>query len=75
MFKKKENHILLITIILVAVGLFTLFSASLTYLQNPESFYKIISFQIFAILAGFFGIFIILKNKKINYSTIRKNSI
>ena len=71
---KKDSLILSTTLILIIIGIFTLSSAAATALSTPELFFQIITYQVIAILAGFFVSFLILKSKKINYITIKQKS-
>ncbi|EFK97196.1 membrane protein [sediment metagenome] len=60
--------------ILIFIGIFTFLSASLIFLKEPDYFVKIFILQIVAIILGFIFIYIIQKNKYINYLTIKNNS-
>lgn len=72
---KVDRKILLTVLGLVFSGIFIFLSASLTYLKDPNQFFKIFSVQIIAIILGLIFIYLIQKNKYINYLSIKNNSI
>ncbi len=64
-FSKLNKGILYTTFLLVVVGIFIFFSASLSNLKNMDFFFSIFFKQIVAVVAGIFGMLYIASSKKI----------
>ncbi len=75
MLKGIDKGIFYTTLILIFLGFFIFFSASLPFLKDQNFFNSIILKQFFSIIIGLVILFFILKSKKINSVWLRKNSI
>lgn len=71
---KLNKGILYTTLLLLVVGVFIFFSASLSNLKNMDFFFSIFFKQIIAVFVGLSGMIYIATSKKISGLWLRKNS-
>jgi cell division protein FtsW (lipid II flippase) len=73
--KKLNKGILYVTLLLVFVGIFIFFSASLSSLKDIDFFFSIFFKQVIAVLAGLTGMIYIATSKTVSGLWLRRNSL